>query len=131
MEFTKNKPYWIDSTLDWRSDLWQKYIDLCNLTGYKDWFSYIKTLMDLFNNATDKKNKLELIIIMYAVIIDSLHSISNHTEFFKAAISQLNVFNDQTNFLYNKMFSDIKYELTVKRVFETYEFIDGKFMLTV
>lgn len=128
MESIKNiKPYWIDPNLDWRSDLWQTYIDQYD----KNWVSYIRTLICLFDNTKGKKNKLEIIIIMYAVILDSLTSCKK-TIFYNTAVSQLDVFNEQTDFLYNEMFSDIKYELTktIYHSFENYEYVNGQFRLT-
>lgn len=122
-----SKPYWIDPNLNWRYDLWQKYINQYD----KDWISYIKILICLFDNTNSKKNKLEIIIIMYAVILDSLTSCKK-TIFYNTAVSQLDVFNKQTDFLYNEMFSDIKYELTktIYHSFENYDYVNGQFTLT-
>lgn len=128
------KPNWFDSNLTWRDDLWKQYMEESKSSGHKEWKTYIDKFLFLCNiNDNGKKEKIEIITVIYAIILDCKKYCARYKKFYDIVKEKLYSFNEESNYIYNKMFLDIARELNYEKpikiyMSEEYVYFDGYFI---
>jgi hypothetical protein len=105
------KPYWIDESLEWRVDLWETYVNESINKGKKMWTANIRDLLDMCDNISEKKQKLEIIIVMYAINLDNKNCCKLQGKYWETINKKINELNFETNYEYQNMFQQLQKEL--------------------
>ena len=128
------KPKWIDSSIKWRGDLWEIYTNDCIVNGRKNWITNVAYILNMIKK-TLKENKLELIIVFYAICIDNKIICKLHEKFWKLLNERIIKLDKQLKYKYNIMFKKIDKVLnktdskTCYNCKEEYYYINNKFDL--
>jgi len=109
--YSNNKPTWLDDSIKWRSDLWEDYVNKCIVYGKKMWLSNISELITLFNSVVASIQKLEIISVIYAIILDNKFSCKLQKIWWTVLINKLDYFGTELDGAYFNMFNNIKKEL--------------------
>lgn len=133
--YSNNKPTWLDDSIKWRSDLWQDYVNNCIVYDKKMWTSNISELITLFNSVITCTQKLEIISVVYAIILDNKISCKLQKNWWTVLINKLDYFGSELDGTYFNMFNNIKKELQTvdsKKVYncvEEYVLINNNYQL--